>query len=70
MTNEQFDVIAQLIRSREPTKSAARMVLIDKIANVVAASKWNLKTQSVANTVARFRAADMLVRRAYSNGKP
>ena len=37
MTPEQFDLVADLIRSREPARSAARMVLVDGMEKAAAA---------------------------------
>lgn len=65
MTPEQFDAIATLISSREPTRSAVRRVLVDGIANIEAATEFGISRQSVGNTLARFRAADATIRTAY-----
>lgn len=37
MTPEQFDLIAELIRSREPARSAARLVLVEGMEKAAAA---------------------------------
>lgn len=66
MRAAQFDVIAVLISSREPAKSAARRVLVDGIAPGEAAREFELKPQSVSNTLRRFRDADALIQKAYS----
>jgi hypothetical protein len=62
----QFEAIATLISSREPTKSAARRVLVDRIENINAAREFQLSRQSVSNTVARFRAAEAAIASAFS----
>lgn len=65
MTLDQFEVIAKLIRSREPVKTAAKFVLVDGMSNIDAATEMELSAQSVSNTVSRFRAAHEEIRRAY-----
>lgn len=66
MEAAQFDAIAILISSREPTKSAARRVLVDGIAPANAAREFDISRQSVGNTVARFKAAETTILTAYS----
>lgn len=66
MKDLQFDVIAELISSREPTKSAVRRVLVDGITPADAAREFDLTPQSVSNTLRRFRDADTLIQKAYS----
>ncbi|MFC3110846.1 hypothetical protein ACFQAT_28305 [Undibacterium arcticum] len=65
MKPAQFDAIAKLISSREPTKSAARRVLVDGSAPVDAAREFDISRQSVGNTVARFKAAEDTILTAY-----
>lgn len=66
MKPTQFDVIATLISSREPTRSAARRVLVDGIAPAEAAREFELAPNSVSNTLRRFRDADALIQKAYT----
>lgn len=66
MKAAQFDAIAILISSREPTKSAARRVLVDDIAPADAGREFGISRQSVGNTVARFKAAEQTILSAYS----
>lgn len=66
MKDVQFDVIAELISSREPTKSAVRRVLVDGLAPADAAREFGITPQSVSNTLRRFRDADALIQKAYS----
>ena len=61
----QFDVIATLISSREPTRSAARRVLVDGLAPADAAREFDIAPNSVSNTLRRFRDADALIQIAY-----
>ena len=65
MTNEQFEVLASLMRSREPAKSAARLVLVEGWAGADAARETGLTPQSVSNAVGPYRAADAAIRSAY-----
>jgi hypothetical protein len=65
MTPEEFHVIATLISSREPAKSAARRVLVDGIAPADAAREVELVPQSVSNTLRRIRAAEATILTAY-----
>lgn len=65
MDEIEFDVITTLISSREPTKSAARRVMIDQMAPADAARELNLSPQSVSNTLRRIRKAEDLILKAY-----
>ena len=66
MRAAQFDAIATLISSREPTKSAARRVLVDGVAPADAAREFDLRPQSVSNTLRRFRTAEDTILAAYN----
>lgn len=66
MSATQFDVIAELISSREPTRSAARLVLVEGIRPSDAAKRFDLLPQSVNKTLRRFEAAESLILNAYS----
>lgn len=66
MKAAQFDAIAVLISSREPTKSAARRVLVDGISQAEAAREFSISPQTVNRTVRRFNDADELIQTAYS----
>lgn len=65
MNLTQFETLAQLIRSRDPARKAARRVLVDGIACNAAATENDLSPQSVHNTVGRYRKADEKIREAY-----
>ena len=62
---QQFEVLAQLTRAREPAKTAARLVLLDGLAPADAARETDLSPQSVSNVVGRYRKFDAAVRVAY-----
>lgn len=66
MKPHQFDVIAKLIRARDPAKSAARRHLVDGITQAEAAREFELLPQSVNGTVRRFNSADALIQEAYT----
>lgn len=57
MTMGQFETIAKLIRSKEPARTAAMMVLVLGWSSQSAVKTTGLQTQSVWNTVNRFRTA-------------
>lgn len=57
MNMEQFETIAKLIRSKEPARTAAMMVLVLGWSSQSVVKTIGLQTQSVWNTVHRFRTA-------------
>lgn len=65
MKPEQFHVIAELIRSRDPIRSAAKAVLVDNLSTTAAATANNVSPQSVSNALKRFRSAHDKVMSAY-----
>lgn len=65
MTLDEFEVIAKLISSREPTRSAARRVLVDGVAPAEAAREIDVVPQSVSNTLRRFRSAEASILTVY-----
>jgi hypothetical protein len=66
MTPAQFWALAQIARTSEPTRSAARMVLVDGIAPSVAAEAAEISRQSCSNAVGRLRRAHALLADAYA----
>ena len=64
-TAEQFEVLAHLTRAREPAKTAARMVLVDRLVPADVARELGMSPQSVSNVVGRYRKFDATVRVAY-----
>lgn len=65
MTGEQFDVLAQLTRAREPARSAARRVLVDGISQAEAAREFDMSPSALGNAVRRYRTWDADVRSVY-----
>lgn len=67
MNLKQFEVIAKLIRSREPAKTGAKLVLIDQLRVKDAAEHCGLLSQSVTQTVTRFKEAEKLILTAFKS---
>lgn len=65
LTPEQFELIATLIRSREPVRSAAYLVLVDGLENRQAIAGKGISDQSISNTVRRFRDVHKMIHKAY-----
>jgi transposase len=57
MNEREFNLIAKLIRSRDPACTAARLVLVSGYSNQEAATEAGCSYNSVTNTVSRFKAA-------------
>ena len=65
MTGEQFDMIARMIRAREPARSAARLVLVDGLTQADAARAHKMELNALSNAVRRYREFDRSIREAY-----
>lgn len=65
MTLEVFNAIAKLLRSRGATRTAARLVLVEGKARKDAMAATGLSGPSVSQSVAKYKAADALIRGAY-----
>ncbi len=69
LTDAAFEALCTLIRVREgKTKKAARLVLVDGLSGVAAASQTGLLPTSVNNTVVRIRGALWLAKIATGLG--
>lgn len=68
MTPAQFDLIAMLLKSREPIRTAARMVLLDHVSNADAARSVDAAPQSVHRTVRRFNEVHAAIEKLYGKG--
>lgn len=69
LTEEQFNLIAELIRSREPPRTAAYMVLVEGKSNkqaLAALAESGLSGQSLSNTLTRFRKTHQAIVVAYN----
>ena len=69
MTGEQFDVLAKLLRSRDPAKMAARLVLVDGVTRKAAAEATGVSGPAITQAVKRYKEAHALVQSAYSSSK-
>ena len=65
MTQAQFDVVAELLRSREPVKSAVCLVMVGGGTAKEAADQLSLVPQAVNNAVRRYRNAHKKLLSAY-----
>ena len=65
MTPAQFYAVAQSIRSREPVRTAARLVLVDGATVPDAAETVGVSRPSAHNCIARILAAHRLMLDAY-----
>ena len=65
MTPEQFYTVARLIRSSEPAREAARLVLVDGLAPSVAARQAGVSPQSVSNSIGRVKRAHAAILQDY-----
>lgn len=62
----QFDALAKLLRSREPAKTAARLVLLEGLPRKVVCEQTGMSGPAVSQAVRRFKAADTLMYEAYA----
>lgn len=65
MTQIQFVVVADLLRSREPVRTAARLVLVEGVANKIAAEIAGMQPNAVSNALGRYRNAHKKLLLAY-----
>lgn len=61
----EFDLIASLIRSREPARTAAYLILVRGKSNQQAMADTGLSAASVSNTLGRFRLAHEKICKVY-----
>ncbi|MEK8034196.1 TrfB-related DNA-binding protein [Ideonella sp. DXS29W] len=65
MTEAQFDCIAELIRSKDPARQGARLVLLHDVPNAEAARSVGVTPQSVHRATKRFVEVHERLRRLY-----
>lgn len=65
LTQDQFDLIAKLIRARAAPKIAALMILVEGKTNKEVIAKTGLSGQSLSNTLGRFRRAHKSITSVY-----
>lgn len=66
MTPAQFWSVCQITRTSEPSREAARLVLVEGRTTVAAAAATGVLQPSVARLVGRLRRAHALLTEAYS----
>ncbi|MDX1252325.1 MAG: hypothetical protein IDH49_08800 [Gammaproteobacteria bacterium] len=66
LTKKQFDLIAKLIQSKEPPRTAAFLVLVKGKSNQEAIAETGLSPQSVSNVLGRFRRTHKEILAAYA----
>ena len=69
MTPKQFDAIAKLLRSRDPAKMAARLVLVDGLTRKAAIEATGVSGPAITQAVKRYKDAHTLIQTAYSKSK-
>lgn len=69
MTPDKFDLLADLLHSKDPAKSAARMVLLGEHTNAEAARVAGVLPQSSSRTVRLIRELDRRISMVYSTEK-
>lgn len=65
MTQAQFEVVAELLRSREPVRTAARLVLVEGVTTKDAAGAAGMQPNAVSNALSRYRNAHSKLLVAY-----
>lgn len=66
MTAEQFLVVADLLRSREPVRTAVKLVLVEGNTTKAAAEASRMTSQAVSNALRRYRHAHTRLLDAYA----
>lgn len=66
MTKQQFDLLARLMRSKEPVTTGAKLVLLGGVSNAEAAWTAGVTPQSVHRAVKRFAALHEEISRSYA----
>lgn len=65
MSPAQFEVVAELLRSREPVRTAVRLVLVEGAATKTAALAAGMQPNAVSNALGRYRNAHRKLIAAY-----
>ena len=66
MTIRQFEAVATALRSKEPAKTAARMILVEEKSYQEVMQATGMSSQAVSNALRRFRAMHAMLLAAYS----
>jgi hypothetical protein len=65
LTEEVFELIALVLRSRGPVRTAVRIVLVDGKPNPIAISITGVSAASLSNSLTRYRRTDAKIKKAY-----
>lgn len=65
ITPEQFEVVARLLKTKEPVRTAARMVLLHGEKTTVAAALTGIHQPSVSRAACRIRREHEAIVKAY-----
>jgi transposase len=65
MDAKQFESIAKLIRSRDPSREGARLVLVEGLTRKAAAEQLGVTGETISKAVRRVKDADSVIRHGY-----
>ncbi|MCK9987769.1 MAG: hypothetical protein AzoDbin1_04241 [Azoarcus sp.] len=65
MTSQQFEALAKLLRSRDPSREGARLVLVEGLTRKAAAERLGIDGATISKSVRRFKDADAVIRDGY-----
>lgn len=66
LTDEEFDVVASIIRTKASTRMAAKLVLVHGMGSTEAGKEHGLGPQQVNNTCARIEKAHIDICKGYA----
>jgi hypothetical protein len=66
LSKKQFDLVARLIRSRDPVRTAAYLVLVKGKSNQDAMSETGVSAASLSNTLTRYRTHHTEILKVYA----
>lgn len=69
LTLAQFELVAKLLQTKEPSRTAARLVLVDGMTVTAAAAQAGVLQPSASRAVKRCREAHAEILTAYANSK-
>lgn len=70
MNEAQFEVLAKLLRSRDPARTAARLVLLEDKSVTEAVAETGMSQPGVSQAVRRYREAFELIESAFGRKRP
>lgn len=69
MNKAKFELLAELLRSKEPVTTAARLVLLHGVPNGEASKTAGVLPQSVSRSVKAYRLLDAKIEKVYGETK-